>query len=275
MPRGKSLAQMKPQPWIRIEVWGEPKVTKTSWALTAPTPIDFFAYDIGFELLIKDIDRLTKDGTIELDPPWDERKKEIYPYVYAKTEWNELNKAMAAKEMATLMGKFASDFQDACEVGKKGSGGTIVLDGGTQLNNDWTFRVDAEMENFKAQRMFGSPWAKRNAFFKAMMDLAKGCNRHLIVIHHDQEVWTDGKPTGEMKAAGDRLVEREVDLIMRFLRKKVVLKDGKGKTIVKDGQPQKGFEMGFRVNECRPNSGLRDMDIPWMPFDGIYSLAMD
>lgn len=273
MPRGKSLAEMKASPWIRVELWGEPKTTKTTWSLTAPTPIDYFAWDIGFEMLIKDIDRLTATGVIDLDPSWATRKKEIFPYIYSRTAWAEINKEAALKDMAERMHQFAEDMQEAVKLGLQGSGGTIVIDGGTQLHNDWSFRVDAEMDKFKAQKIFGSPWSKRNIFFKAMLDIAKGSQRNLIMVHHDQDIWDKDGPTGEKQAAGDRLVEREVDLIMRAMKSEVVERDANGKVILdKAGKPVKSYELGFRIDECRGNSSLRGMELPWMTFDQLKEL---
>ena len=276
MPRPKPLSQMKAAPWIRVELWGIPKSTKSSWALTAPPPIDFFAWDQGYELLIHDLDRLTADGTINLaEPSWEKRKDQIYPYVYPSGVWGEISRAAALKELQDNMQKFAEDFQDAVKAGKDGCGGSIVVDGGTQLHQYWNFRVDAEMEEWRAKRIFGSPWSKRNKFFKAMLDLAKGCNRHLILIHHDQDVWKEGAPTGDKEAAGDRLVEREVDLIMQTTKKQIPLRDANNKVILSGGKPKLAVELGFKIEECRPNSSCRNLELPWMPFDDIYSLAMD
>jgi hypothetical protein len=58
---------------------------------------------LGYEQLIADIDRLTADGTISLDPPWAKRKKQIFMHTYPRTVNPEVDPEGAYKEMNTLL----------------------------------------------------------------------------------------------------------------------------------------------------------------------------
>ncbi len=272
----KKLSEIQPRKYVKVELWGPPKSWKTTWAFTAPTPIHYYAWDAGYDLVISAMDRLVASGVIDL-PDWEQRKEQIYVYEYPVTRWAEVSPEEALREMEQLMAQFARDFQEAVDAGQKGVGGSIVVDGGTQLHQYWNWRVDAEMERWRAMRIFGSPWSKRNRFFKAILDLAKGAGRHLIMIHHDQEKWEDGKPTGEYEAQGDRLVQRDVDLIVQSVKREERQPERDEKGSIRLGPDRKPVirrtvTVGLLVHEFRSNPEWRGKEVPWMPFESFLGL---
>ena len=60
----------------------------------------------------------------------------------------EVDERAAYDEMERLLKQMAQDFQDAVQDGLAGSGGTIVLDGGTMLQNHLTARAQVIGEAF-------------------------------------------------------------------------------------------------------------------------------
>ena len=219
--------------------------------------------------MIADIDRLTADGTISLDPPWVKRKKQIFMHTYPRTINPEVDPEGAYKEMNTLLKQMAEEFQEAVKAGHAGCGGTIVLDGGTMLHNHLTARAQKEGPEMRKKGIFGSPFTSRNNYWKALMDLAKGCNRNFIAIHHATEVWGADGPSGELIAGGDKLVETEVDVIIQTLRSPgEVARDAKGKPLIGPGGKAKmDVNLSLFVRDCRGNSSLREVELPWMTYD--------
>ena len=215
------------------------------------------------------------NGTIDLDPPWKERKKQIFPHAFARTINPEVDPDGAYKEMNTLLRQLATEFQEAVKAGHEGCGGTIVLDGGTMLNNYLTARAQKEGPEMRAKGIFGSPFTSRNNFWKALMDLAKGCNRNFIAIHHAAEVWGDKGPTGELIAGGDKLVEADVDVIIQTLRAPgEIARDSKGKPVIgPHGKAKMDVSFGLFVRDCRGNSSLREVELPWLTYDDFVALV--
>ena len=112
---------------------------------------------LGYEQLIADIDRLTADGTISLDPPWAKRKKQIFMHTYPRTVNPEVDPEGAYKEMNVLLKQMADEFQEAVKAGHAGSGGTIVLDGGTMLHNHLTARAQKEGPEMRKKGISAAP----------------------------------------------------------------------------------------------------------------------
>lgn len=170
---------------LLMSVWGKPKEGKTSFALTAPSPIYFFDFDLGME----DIIHKFPDA-------------EVFHNTY---RISSLNTSIAERE--TVYQGFLGDLESV--IGGVSSG-TVVIDTAIEV---WSLIQSIYVEKIRQKRKSGDvfpfDYADANQHFSEIVkrfDRNKGLN--LCMIQKAREKYnSQGQKTGEFEAQQNASVE--------------------------------------------------------------------
>lgn len=206
---------------FRLNVWGEEKTGKTSFALSFPRPMFFFNFDLGVQELL-------------------EVRPELAEGLQVATYLLPPNPTLEKGE--EILQEFVDDWYAALEAEE---GGTIVLDTGTQLKELATYvkmtqKLEAKIraaaalaakkkEAFDpdAVQIMRPDYAGRNQFMNAILSLPSLFpNKHAVFLWKAKEKYTsNGQPTGQYD--GDLFKDAPYIAQGTFQRKKF----GQGKEV--------------------------------------------
>jgi hypothetical protein len=187
--RNAAEVGLKPLP-LRINLWGEPKTGKTSFAMTFPRPLHLFNFDHGFrELLLK-------------HPEW---RDEFYFADYSLPPNPTLEQGERALQA------FIDDWYEAAEV----EGGTMVLDQGTALKELVTFvkvsqKLEEKLRNLQRKmkdatlddvQILRPDYAPRNQLMRAILSLPSLTDhKNVVYVWKAKEKYSgNGQATGQFE----------------------------------------------------------------------------
>lgn len=174
---------------LRVNIWGEQKTGKTSFALTFPRPMYYFNFDHGLlELLIAN--PALKEG--------------LYYQDYLLPPNPTLDQGEA------VLQSFVDDWQYALE---QPGGGTIVLDTGTQLKELVTFvkmsqKLEEKIKKLSAKagkpvdpdtiQLLRPDYAPRNQLMNAILSLPSLTDKNVAFVWKAREKYSgNGAATGQ------------------------------------------------------------------------------
>lgn len=174
---------------LRVNIWGEQKSGKTSFALTFPRPMYYFNFDHGLlELLVA-------------NPAL---KEDLYYQDYVLPPNPTLDQGEA------ILQSFVDDWTYALEVP---GGGTIVLDTGTQLKELVTFvkmsqKLEEKLKKLEAKagkavdrdlvQLMRPDYAPRNQLMNAILSLPSLSDKNVAFLWKAREKYSgNGTATGQ------------------------------------------------------------------------------
>jgi len=161
---------------VRVRVTGNPGCGKSHFALTFPDPITVFDYDEGLDdLLDKDVFKDKEIEVIDCSLPiqWSTKKK-----TFGKKEWEF----------------FIEQYEIALEVSK-----TVVIDTGTTFGE---IVIAAVAETLGVKQLMPYQYGDRNAYIKAVVNMAKKAEVNLVFTQHMKDVYVNEQRTGEKEPDG-------------------------------------------------------------------------
>lgn len=176
---------------LRVNIWGEPKSGKTSFALSFPRPLYLFDFDHGFKELIAKRPELGEG---------------LYYQEYA------LPPNPTPQEGEALLQSFVDDWREAALA----PGSTMVLDTGTQLRELVTYvKIAQKLEEKikKAQAMAAKAnksfdpdmvqimrpdYSERNQLMSAILSIPTLANKNAVYLWKAREKYSgNGQATGQ------------------------------------------------------------------------------
>jgi hypothetical protein len=176
---------------LRINIWGEPKTGKTSFALTFPRPIHYFNFDRPVRELLEKNPDLANDLLLS----------DYFLPPNATGEQGE-----------DLLQQFVDDWQEVCAI----QGGTVVLDTATDLKELVTFVKITQKYEEKLKRAAAlakkkkeifdpdsvqiqmSDYGPRNQLMRAILSLPALSNKNAVFVWKAKEMFSgNGQPTGQ------------------------------------------------------------------------------
>lgn len=160
-----------------ISIEGLEKSGKTHWALTAPGPIAYFNFDVGFEGVI---DKFV-DGTVsskdvyvaDYQTPLASENQSLYLNVWKKF-WDDYTNALSQKEIRTLVVDTATECWEILRMGRFG----------------------------KLSKVLPIHYGPVNAEFEYLFKTSYEHDKNIILIHKYVDEYINDKPTGKFKRAG-------------------------------------------------------------------------
>ncbi len=213
---------------FRINVWGEQKTGKTSFALSFPRPMWFFNFDLGLQELL-------------------EKRPELAEGLEVATYLLPPNATLEQGE--EVLQSFVDDWYAALE----SPGGTMVLDTGTQLKELATFvkmqqKLDEKVKRAAALaaqkktpfdpdavQLMRPDYAARNSFINAVLSLPSLVpEKNVVYLWKAKEMYSgNGQPTGQY--TGDLFKDAPYIAQGTFARKRYGLgKNVSFSTVVED-----------------------------------------
>jgi len=157
-----------------MNVEGTEKTGKTTFALSAPSPIALFNLDVGTEGVV---DQYLKEKSIWISTT-------NYRDTTDPNEWVKMWEKMKAAWYAAL----GADLKD-CR--------TLIMDTGTEM---WEL---ARLARFgKLTQVLPHHYGPVNAEFRDLIRKSYDCDKNLILIHKQKDEYINDKATGRMKRAG-------------------------------------------------------------------------
>lgn len=231
-----------------MTLFGGQKSGKTHFALTAPGPIVYFALEPGLEGVVEQFNKTKKiyiGGVVD--------KNGNYPsYVFAKPAPKGDRKGAEYLEhvrnaAAPVWEKLMTDWTNAL----KSDARTLVMD---------TASAAYDLGRFAYLGMAGKAAPKDDPYgikSSAVKTLMRGlvsdtfsCDKNVIFIAREKEVWKDGEPSGEFKSDGWEGLPYECSVVAR-ISKRTFAKQTLRKIVVVDSRIDGDFAQGltFADNE--------------------------